>query len=96
MNPLRLDGIRPLPVAPGHKHVDKTPIVFDGCEVAVAAQDQRLCNSGLEMPVLRFHRAVLMSLTPVVAAGLHAAMPDKGFIAQGNILTLIGGQVADR
>ena len=96
VNPLRLDGVRPLPVAPCHKHVDEAPIVFDGCKFAAATQDQGRCDGGLAMPVLRFHRAVLMSLAPVVATGLHAVVPDKGFIAQGNILTLVSGQVTDR
>ena len=95
MGPLRQNGIGPLPVAPGHQHINEAPVVFDGCEVTVAAQDQRLRNGGLEMPVLGFHRAVLMGLAPVVATRLHAIVPDKGFMTQGNILTLISCQVAE-
>ena len=92
---LRQNGIGPLPVAPGHQQINEAPIICDGCEVAVAAQDQRLCNGGLEMPVLGFYRAVLVGLTPVVAACLHAIVPDKGVIAQGNILALVSRQVAE-
>ena len=90
------NGVGPLPVAPCHQEIHEAPVICEGCEVAVAAQDQRLCNGGLEMPVLRFHRAILVGLTPVVAARLHAVVPDKGLIAQGNILALVSGQVAER
>ena len=96
MRPLCQNGVGPLPVAPGHQEIHEAPVIGEGREVAVATQDQRLCNGGLEMPVLRFHRAVLMGLTAVVAAGLHAVMPDKSLIAQGNVLTLVSGQVAER
>ena len=96
MRPLCQNGVGPLPVAPSHQQINEAPVICDGCEVAVAAQDQRLCNGGLEMPVLGLHRTVLMGLTAIVAAGLHAIMPDKGFIARGNILPLISCQVADR
>jgi len=61
-----------------------------------AAQDQRLCNRDLQMSVPRFHRPVLMGLTTVVAAGIHAGVADKGIMALGHILALIGGQVAER
>jgi len=61
-----------------------------------AAQDQRLRSGGPEVPVPGFHSPVLMGLAAIVAAGLHAMVPDKCLMAQGNILTLIGGQVADR
>jgi len=77
-------------------HVDKAPTVFDGCKFAAAAQDQRLRNRGLQVPVPGFRCPVLMVLTAIVAARLHAAMPDKGIISQGDICTLIGGQIADR
>ena len=96
MPPLCQNGVGPLPVAPGHQEIHEAPIIGDGREVAVAAQDQRLCNGRLEVAVLRFHCAVLVRLTPVVAAGIHAVVTDKGLIAQGNILTLVSGQVADR
>ena len=95
MSSLCQNGVGPLPVASGHQEINEAPVIGDRCEVAVAAQDQRLCNGGLEMPVLRFHCTVLMGLTPVVAARLHAVVPDKGLIAQGNILTLVSGQVAE-
>ena len=89
------NGIGPLPVAPGHHEIHEAPAIGDGGEVAVAALDQRRCKGGLEMPVLRFHRTVLRGLTPVVAARLHAIMPDKGLITLGNIHTLVSGQVAE-
>ena len=93
---LSRNGVSPLSVAPGQQEIHEAPAICDGCEVAVAARDQRLRKGGLEVPVPGFHRAVLMGLTPVVATGLHAIVPDKGFITRGNILTLICRQVADR
>ena len=92
---LRLNRRRPLLVASGNSQVDEAPVVPNACEVAAAAQDQRLCNRGLQMPVLRFHRPILVGLTTVVAAGVHAVMADKGIMALGHILALIGGQVAE-
>jgi hypothetical protein len=68
VGPLCQNGVGPLPVAPGHQEIHEAAVIGNGCEVAVAAQDQRLCNGSLEVPVLRFHRAVLVGLTPVVAA----------------------------
>jgi hypothetical protein len=93
---LRLNGSKPLLVAPGNSQVDEAPVVLDGCEVAAAAQDQGLINGYLEMSVLGFHRPVLVGLTTVVAAGVHAVVADKGIMALGHILALIGGQVAER
>jgi len=93
---LRLNRRRPLLVAPGNSQVDEAPVVLNACKFAAAAQDQRLCNRGFQMPVLRFHRTVLMGLTAIVAAGVHAVMTDKGIMAPGHILALIGGQGADR
>ena len=95
MRLLRLHGSNPLLVAPGNQHIDEAPVVFDGWEVAAAAQDQRLIDSCLEMPVLGFHRPVLVGLTPVVTAGIHAVVADKGIIALGYILALIDGQIAE-
>jgi len=42
-----------------------------------AAQDQRLIDCGLEMPILGFHRPILVGLTAVVAAGVRAVVADK-------------------
>jgi len=95
MRPLRLNGSNPLLVAPGNQRVDEAPVIFNRCEVAAAAQDQCLFDGFLEMSVLGFHRPVLVGLTTVVAAGVHAVVADKGIIALGHILALIGGQVAE-
>jgi len=92
---LHLNGRRPLLVASGNQQIDEAPVVLNACKFAAAAQDQRLGNRGLQMPVLRFHRSVLMGLTAIVAAGVHAVMTDKGIIAFGHILALIGSQVAE-
>lgn len=94
MRPLRLNGGCPLPVAPGHQNVDKAPVVLKRAEVTASPQAQRLLDGGLEVPVVSFHRAVLVGLTAIVAAGLHAVVTDKGIVALCNILALIKGQVA--
>ena len=60
MSSLCQNGVSPLPVAPGHQEIDEAPVIGEGCEVAVAALDQRLCDGRLAMPVLLIHRAVLM------------------------------------
>ncbi|MDT8857781.1 hypothetical protein RNZ50_22655 [Paracoccaceae bacterium Fryx2] len=52
MRLFRLNGRRPLPVAPRHHNVDETPVVLDAGEVAAAAQDQRLFDGFLEVTVL--------------------------------------------
>ena len=57
MRPLCQNGVGPRSVAPGHHKINEASAVLYGREVAVAAQDQRLCNGGPEMPVLRVHRA---------------------------------------
>ena len=60
-----------------------------------AAQDQRLIDGGLEMPVLGFHRPVLMGLTAIVTAGIHAVMADEGIIALGHVFALIDSQITE-
>jgi len=60
-----------------------------------AAQDQRLIDGGLEMPVLGFHRPILVGLTTVVAAGVHAVMADEGIIALGHVFALIDSQITE-
>ena len=60
MPPLCQNGVSALPVAPGHHEINEASVIGDGCEVAVAALDQRLCDGRLAMPVLLIHRAVLM------------------------------------
>jgi hypothetical protein len=96
VRPLRLNKRRPLLVAPGNSQVDEAPVVLDAGEVTAAAQGQRLIDGCLEMPVPGFHRPVLVGLTPVVAAGVHAAVANESIMAPGHILALTGGQVADR
>src|SRR5680860_1888129 len=91
MGPFRLNGSHPLLVAPGNQRVDEAPVIFNRCEVAAAAQDKCLFDGFLEMSVLGFHRPVLMGLTTVVAAGVHAVMANESIIALSNILALIGG-----
>ena len=91
---LQRHGISRLPVASGDQHVDEAPVVLDAGEVAAAAQDQRLFDGLLQVPVLEFHRAVLMGFPAVVAAGFHAVMADEGVVARGDIFALVDGQVA--
>jgi hypothetical protein len=95
MGAFRLNGSHPLLVAPGNQRVDEAPVIFNRCEVAAAAQDQCLFDGFLKMSVLGFHRPVLVGLTTVVAAGVHAVMANESIIAIGNILALIGGQVTE-
>jgi len=95
MRLFRLNRSRLLPVASGDQDVDEAPVVLDAGEVAADAQDQRLFDGFLEMPVLGLHRAVLVSLAAVVAAGVHAVVADEGVIAPGDVLTLVGVQVAE-
>ena len=54
----RLHGSNPRRVAPGNPPVDAAPMVLDTCDVAAAAQDQRLIDCGFEVPVPGFHRPV--------------------------------------
>jgi len=96
MRLLRLNGSNPLLVAPGNSQVDEAPVVLNACEVAAAAQDQRLIDGGLEMSVLGFHRPVLVGFTAIVTAGIHAVMADEGIIAPGHVFALIGGQITER
>ena len=96
MHPFCLNGSHPLLVAPGNQHVDEATVVLDGCKFAAGAQDQRLIDCGLEVPVLGFHRPVLMGFTAIVAAGIHAVMADEGIIAPGHVFALIGGQITER
>ena len=72
----RLDAHRGLAaaVAAGDELVDEAAPVGDVGEVAGAAQDQRLVERGLEMAVVGLHRAVLVRLAGVVAAGEHAVV----------------------
>ena len=83
MRLLHLQGSNPLLVA---------PVVSDGCEVAAAAQDQRLINSCLDagsgVPPRR-------SRGPHPHYGIHAVVGDKGIIALGYILVLIDSQIAE-
>jgi len=95
MRSFRLDSIGPLFVPPRHQHVDEAPVVLDAGEVAAATQDQRLSDGLLQMPVPGFHRAVLMGLAAVVAAGVHAVVADEAIVAFGDILALVDGQVAE-
>lgn len=91
----RLRHAAGVPLARRHQDVDEAPVVLDAGEVAAAAQDQRLFDRLLQMPVLRFHRAVLVSLAAVVAAGVHAVVADEGIVALGDVLALVSGQVAE-
>ena len=52
MGSFRLNGVSPLPVASDQQNVDEAPVVLDAGEVVAAAQDQRLLDGCLEVPVL--------------------------------------------
>jgi hypothetical protein len=79
-----------VPLARRHQHVHETPVVLYAREVAAAAQDQRLFDGLLEMPVLGLDRPVLVRLATIVAAGFHAVMADEGIIAPGDVLAVMG------
>jgi len=95
VDPFGLNCVGTLPIASGDQHVDEAPVVLDAGEVAASAQDQRLLDGRLEVPVLGFHCAVLVGLTTVVATGIHPVMADEGIVALGDVFALIGGQVAE-
>lgn len=95
VDPFGLNGVGTLPIASGDQHVDEAPVVLDAGEVAASAQDQRLLDGRLEVPVLGFHRSVLVGLTTVVAAGIHTVMADEGVIPLRDVLALVDGQVAE-
>jgi hypothetical protein len=84
-----------VPLARRNQRVDEAPVIFNRCEVAAAAQDQCLFDGFLEMPVLGFNRPVLVGFPAIVTAGIHAVMADEGIISLGDVLALIGGQVAE-
>ena len=89
------NGIGPLSAPPRHQPVDEAPVIFDAGEVAAAAPDQRLPDCRLEVPVPGFHRPVRVGLTAIVAADIHAVGADEGVMAPGDVVALIGGQVAE-
>jgi hypothetical protein len=95
VRPFRLNGGGVLPIAPRHQHIDEAPVVLDAGGVTAAAQDQCLIEGFLEVPVLEFNRPVLVGLTAVVAAGVRAVVADDCVVAFGDVLALIGGQVAE-
>lgn len=73
-------------IAPGDDLVDEVAPVGEAGEVARAAQDQRLVESGLEVAVVGLDGAVLVRLAGVVAAGRHAVVGAEGLVSPGDIL----------
>ena len=84
----RLDAHRGLAaaVAAGDELVDEAAVVGDVGEVAAAAQDQRLVERGLEVAVVGLHRAVLVRLAGIVAAGEHAVVAAQRLVALRDVL----------
>ena len=91
---LRAHGSVSAAIAAGDEPVDEAAPVGDIGDVARAAQDQRLVEGGLEVAVVGVHRAVLMRLTGVVAAGGHAVVRAEAFVAPGDVLCGLAVEVA--
>ncbi len=82
---LEADGVLPAAIAAGDELVDEAAPVGGVVEIAAAAQDQRLVERGLAVAVVGLHRAVLVGLAGIAAAGDEAVVGAEALVAPGDV-----------
>ena len=88
---LDTDRVTPARVLARNKFLQQGLVGSEVGEVARAAQLQRLLETGLQMAVRRFHRAVLVADAGIVAGRIHAVVAAELGIACR--LVVLAGQV---
>ena len=91
-----VDALAVMGIAPTTELVKEPPVGGEVTKVGCAAQQERICDGPLQMPMWPLDRTILMCDAAVVAARHHGIMGAQSFVALRPVSARVAFKIAER